>query len=496
MGFAETTPDEVRARLELEGESIVSRVNGARVGCGWLETPSLAELRALDRSTPSDSRSMVSEVIGDSRALHQAAANAGALFQAASQFNLLEMTGPSVTPEKGVGIYEHDHTQGPACALACGGGTIYRNYFAEVAGRIGQTHDRQIDCLADFEGEFGEGLWNMRNGYALASEQGLEAINERLGGADELELDRLRGSLRIGVQHEVEVLDAGHLVTQVYGSALPVAYGGPPAPKWEAFARLVLEASYEATLRVARIWQTTPVFLTYLGGGVFGNASQWIEDAIVRAIELVPGLDVRLVSYGGPSDMARRIIERCGSAPSLPAERTSSSHPIRVGFAQAASGPEVGMTFAPGKYQPGAMTGSWKRSLEADLSRLARAHGVNDLVCLIEDEELEELRIQGLVERGAAHGIKVHRLPIRDQYTPDIGELEGLLAKVQAWRDEGRRVVFHCKGGLGRAGTVAACCLIKSGVDAAEAVTRVRAARKGAIENDRQERFVLEFGKR
>jgi protein-tyrosine phosphatase len=493
MGFPEKSPEQVRENLELDGETIISRVNGTRLGCGWLETPSLAQLRVLDRTAPEAGPSRVSEVIGDSRALHAAAENAGSLFQAASQFNLLEMTGPGVTPEKGVGIYEHDRTQGPACAIACGGGTIYRNYFAKVGGGLGQTHDRQIDCLADLGAELGADLWNMRNGYALVSEGGLALVNERLGAASGSELDELRGLLRVGVQHEVEVLDAGHKVTQVYGSALPVAYGGPAAHKWERFARLVLEASYEATLRLARIWQTTPVFLTFLGGGVFGNASEWIEDAIVRAIEAVPGLDVRLVSYGGPSEMARRIIERCGSGPSLPKQRTSHSHPIRVDLVQAGPGPDVGMTFAPGKFQINAMTGSWHRSLEADLSRLARVHEVTDLVCLLEDEELDELRIEALVERASAHGITVHRLPIRDQYTPAQAELESLLAQVPQWREQGRRVVFHCKGGLGRAGTVAACCLIDAGIDAQEAIVRVRAARAGAIENPAQERFVREF---
>src|SRR4029077_13447538 len=40
------------------------------------------------------------------------------------------------------------HNQGPACAMAAGAATIYRNYFAPVDGEIGQTRDRQIDALA------------------------------------------------------------------------------------------------------------------------------------------------------------------------------------------------------------------------------------------------------------------------------------------------------------------------------------------------------------
>jgi len=88
-------------------------------------------------------------VTGDVRQMHQSPENAGALFQVASQFNLLEMTGPEVSPEDGVTRYQHDRTQGPACAIAAGAATIYRNYFAPVDGRDGQTAERQFDGLAD-----------------------------------------------------------------------------------------------------------------------------------------------------------------------------------------------------------------------------------------------------------------------------------------------------------------------------------------------------------
>ena len=57
----------------------------------------------------------------------------------AQQFNALECTGPDANPpEQGVTRYQHDHTQGPACAIAAGAATIYRNYFAPVAGGIGR----------------------------------------------------------------------------------------------------------------------------------------------------------------------------------------------------------------------------------------------------------------------------------------------------------------------------------------------------------------------
>ena len=86
-----------------------------------------------------------------------------------------------------------------------------------------------------------------------------------------------------------------------------------PAVHWEAFAVLVLQAAYEATMLTAILnaqrGVSNIVLLTHLGGGAFGNDSVWIEFAIRRALEMSRGLalDVRLVSYGPPSQALQRL---------------------------------------------------------------------------------------------------------------------------------------------------------------------------------------------
>jgi hypothetical protein len=109
----------------------------------------------------------------------------------------------------------------------------------------------------------------------------------------------------------VEVTDAeGELlpiVSQAFCSALPVAYSRVPRVYWQAFASLVLEAAYEATLWAAAAnaqrCGTNVALLTMLGGGAFGNDADWIQAAMRRAIRnaALLDLDVRLVSYGSPS---------------------------------------------------------------------------------------------------------------------------------------------------------------------------------------------------
>ena len=148
---------------------------------------------------------------------------------------------------------------------------------------------------------------------------GLDAIAALLRPAGEAERDALRAELCIGLHHDVEVTDAPGprrpRVAQAFCSALPVAYSRIARPAWEPFARLVLEAAYEATLLAACARRLAggsgTVLLTRLGGGAFGNDDAWIDDAIVRALRLVEsqGLDVRLV-HRDRVPPAMRALER------------------------------------------------------------------------------------------------------------------------------------------------------------------------------------------
>ncbi len=325
LGFRECAYAEVQRRLAVESGRLLSTVNGQSYGIGVLELLSLQELRAranVQEALPGKLR--VTCMSGDIRKFHRDPAFAKATFQVASQFNLLEMTGPSVTPEDGVTRYAADRTQGPACAIAAGAATVYRNYLVPVGAQVGQTSAVQLDGLADLGDALGKSLglpvsrlWSMRNGYALCTLEGLIDIQNYLTSLPEASVDALRALLRIGVHWDVEVTDQtrspGPTVTQVFCSALPVAYSRVPAYHWSVFACLVLEAAYEATLWAAtcNVYRggSNIVLLTRLGGGAFGNADAWIDVAIERALARFAkyALDVRLVSFAAPSKAERAM---------------------------------------------------------------------------------------------------------------------------------------------------------------------------------------------
>ena len=143
-GFREESYEATRAKLRVEGGRLRSLVNGKSYGVGEFELASLRTLRERAAAVRGMSgRLKVGVVTGDVRQMHQAPECAGALIQVASQFNVLEMTGPSVSPEEGVTIgYAHgDRTQGPACsARGFGAATILSESIscpsAAIAARL------------------------------------------------------------------------------------------------------------------------------------------------------------------------------------------------------------------------------------------------------------------------------------------------------------------------------------------------------------------------
>jgi hypothetical protein len=309
VGFSEAHVPDVAEHLHVDGEYITSRLNGRRIRHGRFDVLQLVELRGrVDDLYRFGGSPIVQEVVADAKSLHKDPSNANALFQVASQFNTLEMIGPGVTPESGITQYEHDRTQGPACAMACGGGILFRNYLIPFGREIGQTAFRQLNMLAGVSNTLEVDI-PMRNGYALPSTAQLEEINRRLGSMDTYERDRVRSRFAVGLHWNTEVTldDAGHVVSQAYCSAMPVAYSSADTDVWEPLARLTLEAAYEATLLAgvlnAHATGNRTVYLTLLGGGAFGNPTNWILDSIERAVRLTMrgDLEVKIVSYGHPN---------------------------------------------------------------------------------------------------------------------------------------------------------------------------------------------------
>lgn len=162
----------------------------------------------------------------------------------------------------------------------------------------------------------------------------------------------------------------------------------------------------------------------------------------------------------------------------------------------AAANGRIGISLCPGKQHADAWTGPTARDLCADLD-VIRVWGAAVVVTLIEPHEVTALGVERLGDEVSARGMRWLHLPIRDVTAPGA-------TFEQAWQEagptlrqlleSGESVFIHCKGGLGRAGTVAARLLIELGDEVETAMAKVREVRPGAIDVPVQEDYLRTLG--
>ena len=276
-----------------------------RYKVGNFEMKSLAEFPPI---SPNNIKSTIDIVYGDVSLLMADPANNGAVFQVASQFNCLEFVNPRVTPEHGVTIYSKDKTQGPACSIACGPATVFRNYFVEMKRQdgqqqVGQTSNWQLNGLEDIERDLG--INTVKNGYFIATEEQLVQINSKLNHLDPNELGN---KLKVGIQWNTPVTSTAmgahrvnheQYVTQVFASSFAMGYTNVDLKYWQPLTRIVLKSTYKLAFQTALKSKQPKLYLTLVGGGVFKNPLEWILDAIQNSLEEFQhyGLQVFIVLY-------------------------------------------------------------------------------------------------------------------------------------------------------------------------------------------------------
>lgn len=179
-------------------------------------------------------------------------------------------------------------------------------------------------------------------------------------------------------------------------------------------------------------------------------------------------------------------------------DKTSYSHPMRIDSVApiVAQAGKIGMSFCPGKTVLGAFSGgNWLRDLDIDLE-VVKDWQATLVLTLLEAWELAEMRVDNLGCHVQDLGMVWNWLEIPDGGIPQ-GEV---IEKWQAIRSDlikrisrGESVFIHCKGGLGRTGTIAAELLLCFGEDIESAMKRVRIARPGTIETIEQEKYLREI---
>lgn len=176
--------------------------------------------------------------------------------------------------------------------------------------------------------------------------------------------------------------------------------------------------------------------------------------------------------------------------------RTSLTHPLRIDSVDyPGSDGRIGITLCPGKVQPDGHSGAWCRNLALDLDWI-QTWGASHVLTLIEQRELARLRVQRLPEAVRDRGLQWIHLPVTDRHPPDHRfrlHWPSIAPALHETLANDGRIVVHCMGGQGRAGTLAAVILHEAGIPMEEAIARVREARRGAIETEAQAEWLEHY---
>lgn len=232
--------------------------------------------------------------------------NDGATYLAASNFNCLEFVSQDQTALDGVTGYVYDRTQGPFCALAAGPAIVYRNYFVKHDGKVGQlekeiellkktpihvTHGYPIITNPEFTNNSSNKKfkWDDENNYLVGVHRGCQLTTTRNGNNFALvnQDDRIVHHVYAAAFNFNGTVDKCNLTIKISKYMLKAEY------------KAAILAAWENSLLYPNRKGSNKLYLTLLGGGVFGNDIDLIADAIGSNINIIKdsGLDVYVVCF-------------------------------------------------------------------------------------------------------------------------------------------------------------------------------------------------------
>ena len=132
-----------------------------------------------------------------------------------------------------------------------------------------------------------------------------------------------------------------------------------------------------------------------------------------------------------------------------------------------------------------------------DEIRSLQFRGVNYLVCLLENSEIYDLNLEQEEPLCAEKGIDFIHFPIEDvNIPPSRSSFLALTDRLSSYLDQGKKIVIHCRMGIGRSSVLAAAVLIKKGVPPDQVFDIISQSRTLSVpDTEEQREWLLEVAK-
>ncbi len=131
-----------------------------------------------------------------------------------------------------------------------------------------------------------------------------------------------------------------------------------------------------------------------------------------------------------------------------------------------------------------------------------KKEGVDVLVSMLEDHEIERFELEREKEICRKNHITYLNFPILDRNLPESFEdVYKFVQKLSKYAEVNKKIAFHCFAGIGRSSLIACCLLVLQGTDVDDAFLQISKAR-GFDVPDTQEQlewaytFAEKFGKK
>ena len=141
------------------------------------------------------------------------------------------------------------------------------------------------------------------------------------------------------------------------------------------------------------------------------------------------------------------------------------------------------------------------RSIEDDINYFKVTNKIDMIICLLDRYELKFIGVDLEIYKKQCdkNNIELVCYPIIEMACPndkprDFDQL--ILDKIKSNIENGKRVIAHCRGGIGRAGTLACCMLLKLKLahSLKQAVSHVREIRDPrCVESKKQMDYIEEY---